>query len=111
MFNKDFDRCEVGIVHHFSSGLYAKETLIPAGVRLTQHKHGYDHLSILASGTAVVEVDGEATKYTGPACLTIKAGSAHEVTAITDVVWFCLHATEETDPEKVDHVLHEDQTA
>ena len=42
------------IEHHFGGGVYAKETIIPAGVMLQQHAHTYDHLSILASGKASV---------------------------------------------------------
>lgn len=92
----------VEIEHHFSSGLYAKETFIPAGVKLTQHVHSYDHLSILASGTVDVSAGEEISRITGPACLEIKKGIAHSVTAITDAVWFCLHATDDDDPETVD---------
>lgn len=95
----------VGIVHHFVGGLYCKETHIPAGVKLTQHVHAFDHLSILATGRVLVTVDGEDTEHTGPAFLTIKAGKAHEVTALTDTVWACLHATDCTDPEHVDKAL------
>jgi hypothetical protein len=29
------------------------------------------------------------------------------IEALEDAVWFCIHATDETDPEKVDKVLIE----
>ena len=45
------------INHHFSAGVYAKETLIPAGHVLVQHKHKFSHLSILASGSIELMVD------------------------------------------------------
>ena len=45
------------------------------------------------------------TEYTGPACITIKAGIPHGVLAVTDIVWFCVHATNETDAEHIDHAL------
>ena len=98
---------DIDIKHHFAGGVYAKETRIPAGVTLTQHVHKYDHLSILSSGTAVVMVDGVSTPYTGPRFLNIVAGKAHSVTAVTDVLWFCVHATEETDAGKVDAAIVE----
>jgi quercetin dioxygenase-like cupin family protein len=98
----------VGIAHHFGGGVYAKETHIPAGVVLTQHRHRFDHLSVLASGTAVVEVDGLRRTLQGPACVVVEAGKAHSVTAITDVVWYCVHATDCTDPEQVDNRLIEE---
>lgn len=105
-FNQGFGDMGVGIAHHFSSGVYAKETVIPKGTQLYQHKHPFDHLSILASGTVLVEQFGAESKtFTGPACLTIAAGIEHAVTALTDAVWFCVHATDCTDPDKIDHVL------
>jgi quercetin dioxygenase-like cupin family protein len=93
------------LAHHFATGLYAKETRIPAGMVLVQHRHIDDHLSILASGTVELEVDGQRSAHTGPACLTIRGGQHHGVKALTDVVWFCIHATDCDDPEQVDQVL------
>jgi hypothetical protein len=63
------------------------------------------HLSVLASGRVLVSVDGVETEHAAPAFLTIAAGKAHEVTALTDVVWGCLHATDCTDADKIDHEL------
>lgn len=95
--------CE--IEHHFSSGVYAKQTLIPQGVCLEQHRHSFDHMSILASGQARVDVEGSTLVLNGPAVVDIKANKVHKVTALTPCVWFCIHATEETDPDKIDHTL------
>lgn len=80
----------VQVNHYFGGGIYAKETAIPAGCLLTQHVHDHDHLSILGCGTVEVCVDGQATRVTAPACLHIKAGSEHQVTSITDAVWYCI---------------------
>ena len=93
------------IEHHFSSGVYAKETHIPAGQWLVSHAHQHDHLSILASGTVEVMVDDSRKVIVAPACLTIKALKHHGVRALTDAVWFCIHATDCTDESEVDQVL------
>lgn len=95
----------VKISHLFGGGVYAKETRIPAGVFLQQHVHKYDHLSILASGRALVEVEGSVSEFSGPACLVIKAGKSHKVTAVTDAVWYCVHATSSIDESTVDSSL------
>lgn len=95
----------LGIVHHFGGGVYAKEAVIRKGYFAEQHEHPYDHLSILASGRVLVEVDGVPKEYQGTHCITIAAGKAHKVTALEDSVWFCIHATDETDPSKVDDVI------
>ncbi len=96
---------DLPISHHFGGGVYAKETKVKAGLILVQHKHEYDHLSILASGTVEVLIDGQRTELTGPACLTIKANKHHGVRALTDVVWYCIHATDCIDEHEVDDVL------
>ena len=93
------------ISHHFSAGVYAKETRIPAGHVLVQHKHKFSHLSILASGSIELMVDGERKIIHAPACLTIEADKHHGVKSLTDVVWYCIHATECTDMDEIDEVL------
>ena len=93
------------ISHHFGAGVYAKETRIPAGSILVQHKHKHDHLSVLASGSVELVVDGIKSVIHAPACLTIEANKHHGVKSLTDVVWYCIHATECTDTDEIDEVL------
>jgi len=99
----------LGIGHHFSDGLYAKEIHIPASHFIVGHRHEYSHLSILAQGEVdvVTRHDGEARhrRYTAPACIDIPAGVHHEIRALRDSVWFCVHATDEKDLNKVDETL------
>jgi len=93
------------IQHHFSSGVYAKETRIPAGFVLVQHAHKHDHLSILASGSVELVVDNVKSVVHAPGCLTIAAGKHHGIKSLTDVVWYCVHATNCTDENEVDETL------
>ena len=93
------------IQHHFSSGVYAKETRIPAGFVLVQHAHKHDHLSILASGSVELVVDGVKSVVHAPSCLTIAAGKHHGIKSLTDVVWYCVHATDCVDENEVDKTL------
>ena len=99
------DQTDLRTVHHFSEGVYAKQMHLPKGHVAVSHKHAYSHLSILAGGAAVVETDDGSKIYRAPACIEIKAGMHHQITALEDVTWFCVHATDETDPDKVDRVL------
>lgn len=102
---------DLGVVHHFAAGLYAKRMDLPKGFEALSHAHTYDHLSILASGKVVVKTDKnpEGIEYVAPACLEIKAGLNHSILALEDVSWFCIHATNETDAEKIDEVLIEER--
>jgi hypothetical protein len=91
--------------HHFAGGVYAKEARIPTGGFVVSHSHPYDHLSILAAGRVRLEGAGGVRYLRGPIVVEIKKGVEHKVTALTDAVWYCIHATAETDPEKVDDVI------
>ena len=82
--------------HHFSDGLYAKKARLKPGQSLTQHKHNYEHLSILAQGRCLVTVEGKTTEHVGPKAIVIAAGAAHTVFALEETVWFCIHATDAT---------------
>lgn len=99
------------IKHYFigqdaGRGVYAKEMRIPAGADLVSHTHTYDHLAILASGTAIWAADGaDARTMRSPCAVTVKAGIAHSLHAVTDVVWFCIHPSDETDAASVDATL------
>lgn len=101
------DPLDLQIRHYFSGREYARRQVLPAGHYAESHRHNFDHLSILASGKVRVTVDGTATEYTGPECLIICAGQVHRIEALTDSVWFCVHATDETDPDNIDHQLIE----
>ena len=97
--------CDLGTVHHFSDGLYAKEMHIPKGYAAISHKHEYSHLSILSDGKVLVKTDDFTKEFIAPACIEIKAGINHMIVALENAVWFCIHATNETDVSKVDEVL------
>lgn len=91
--------------HHFSAGVYCKQMSLPQGYAALSHAHAFDHLSVLAKGRARVETDDGTATYDAPAVLTIAAGVHHKITALTDIEWLCIHATDETDPAWVDDVL------
>ena len=91
--------------HHFSDGLYGKEMVLPKGYIAYSHSHNYDHLSILAKGRVIVKTDDYNKEYVAPACINIEANTYHQIEALEDVVWFCIHATDETNIDKIDEVL------
>jgi hypothetical protein len=94
-----------GITHHFSDGLYAKEAFVPAGTAIMKHTHNFSHLSILAKGKVAVMKCDVIEIVDAPACINIEANVVHGIKAMSDCVWFCIHATDEKDPSKVDDVL------
>lgn len=100
------DEAGVGIVHHFAGAkLYAKEMHVNAGLVIAQHKHKFDHLSLLVAGDVEIEVDGVRSRHSAPACITITAGKHHGVKALTDVIWYCIHSTDCVDAAEIDEAL------
>lgn len=99
--NIDLDDIETK--HHFLDGeIYAKAVHIPAGVKLTQHVHPYDHASALVKGVCLVSTPASVVQYHAPAMIMIMAGVKHSVTALTDCKWYCIHIVDDTDPDTVD---------
>ena len=100
--------------HHFSNGVYAKEYRLAAGHTAITHKHNYPHMSILAQGEVVVTVEkvnpvgSLSYPLRAPEVIEIAAGLNHSIRAVTDTVWYCIHATDETDVEKIDQGLKAD---
>ncbi len=95
------------IKHHFLPGLYLREAAIPAGQAIRMHKHKSDHMSVLVKGAVEAVVNGEQHRLEAPAFFLVKAGEHHTVRALTDVLWYCTHVTDETDVESIDAALIE----
>jgi quercetin dioxygenase-like cupin family protein len=102
-----FSIADVQVKHHFGAGIYAKELKLPAAHYAETHSHPHAHLSCLAQGVALVQVAGKEQKYYAPCMIEISAHHKHKITAVTDIVWYCIHATDETDPDKLDAQLTE----
>jgi quercetin dioxygenase-like cupin family protein len=105
-FNANFADLSVDVVHHMpqEDQVYIKETRIPKGTTLLMHTHTFSHKSVLCSGRVWLDA-GERTMLIAPEVVTVKSGTPHAITAIDDSVWLCIHSTDETDPERIDHTI------
>jgi len=57
------------------------------------HTHPFDHLTLLASGSLRVTVNGKTTDFKAPHMIYIKAEHEHELVALEDnTVAYCIHA-------------------
>lgn len=56
------------------------------------HKHAFDHLTLLASGSLRITCEGEATDFKAPMMIFIRADQRHELTALEDgTIAYCIH--------------------
>lgn len=79
-----------------------------AGNVLGGHQHYFDHVSLLAKGRALVEVEGyPAKEFIGPTFIVIKKEKHHKITSLDDdTVMFCIFAATDEDAGP-DHIYSE----
>jgi quercetin dioxygenase-like cupin family protein len=71
------------------------------------HTHAFDHLTLLASGSLKVIVEGVATEFKAPQMIYIHKDKEHELIALEDnTVAYCIHALR--DGNEVDDILDPD---
>jgi len=94
------------ITHHFAPGLYAREMFIPAGTVLTGKIHRFANLSIMSAGALRLYMeDGTTTEVRAPFTYVAPPGTRRAAEALEDTVWTVIHATEETDVDKIEQAV------
>lgn len=84
------------------SGVLAHIHDVAEGTLLDKHVHDYDHMSVLARGTAVVTIvnpartEEETHVMNAGEFIVIKAGYTHQIYAATDIIWYCIHPNKES---------------
>jgi len=96
---------EIEPTHYFADGIYAREIVIPAGTLLTGKIHRTRHLNIVSKGKiAVVTEDGQKI-IEAPCTFVAEAGTKRVGLALEDTVWTTIHASQETDLDKLETEL------
>jgi len=85
-----FPSIKIGCVANLFSRMMVFEN---AGDKEMGHTHAFDHLTLLASGSLKVTVDGLESVFIAPHMIYIKADKNHELVAMEDnTVAYCIHA-------------------
>ena len=90
------------VTHRFGPGIYIREVLLPRGAYVVGHAHKTVHLNIMLTGRlGLFNDEGDETILSAPQ--TFVAGMGRKVAYIyEDVIWQNIHATTETDVEKLE---------
>ena len=77
-------------------GMFVKQIVLPsAGTVVPQHKHKWDHTTLLATGTVIVWEDDKIELprlYRAPAIIFIGKDVFHKFQSLSDgVLMYCLH--------------------
>jgi hypothetical protein len=106
-----YDPAVLPITHHFADGIYAREMFIPAGAVLTGAVHKTTHMCILSKGHVRVATEDGPVELIAPATLIAQPGAKRAIYALEDSVWTNIHATNETDLDKIVETLTESTAA
>lgn len=94
--------------HHFADGLYARELFRPADTLIVGKVHRREHLYIVLSGEVTIVGDGYRERVKAPRIFVSQPGTKRAVYAHEDSICVTVHRTNETDLDKIEAELIED---
>lgn len=101
-----YPQVECPVKHHFAPGMYAREMFVPAATNATGAVHKTEHLTIVA-GHCFLTTDEGPQEFIGYHSFVSKPGAKRAIFALRDTIVTTIHATNETDPEKLCELLTE----
>ena len=94
--------------NQFASGVYARELSISKGSLIVGKVHKTEHFNIISKGDISVATKDGIMRIQAPYTFVSKAGIQKVVFAHEDTVWTTIHATNETDIDKLENELVEE---
>jgi hypothetical protein len=96
------------VQHFFGPSIYIREVVMPAGTVVVGKYHKHDHLCNMVEGRMIVVNEaGEQAEVVAPSVFMAKKG--RKTAYIIETVRFQnIFSTDETDVEKLEHMLVED---
>lgn len=96
------EQVEIPVRHYFSPGVYAREITIPKGATVTGKIHKFAQLNILSKGEMMVLTEEGIRHVRAPFTVVSPPGTKRIAHALEECVWTTIHATDETDPAKIE---------
>lgn len=93
--------------HHFSDGLYVRESFLPAGTVCVGAAHKTSHMYMVIKGKCKVASQFETIEIEAPYMGETTPGTKRVCHAETDCVWITFHPTELTDLKEIEEALIE----
>ena len=102
-----FEQHPIDTVHRFADGIYIREVHVPADTVAVGRYHKTAHLNNLIKGRVLIlNEDASTTELVAP--LTYVSQPGQKVGRfVEDTIWQTIHATTETDVEKLEELLLE----
>lgn len=104
------EQVDIPVKNYFAHGLYAREVFIPAGTAVTGKIHKYSQINILSQGEISVVTESGLIRIKAPYTLVSPPGTKRAAYTHSDVIWTTIHATHETDIQKIEeHFIAKDE--
>jgi hypothetical protein len=98
--------------HYFAGGVYMRTLWRPKGALIVGKVHRREHIYMVVFGDVTVTSDGFRERIQGPRVLVCKPGTKRAVFAHEDSLCLTVHRTEETQLERVEaDLVEEDPTS
>lgn len=104
---RKFPQLEIAPEHYFAPGLYGRQIMIPKGTILTGRRHLQGHINVISQGDITIVTDEGSQRIKGPFVLVSKPGTKRAGYAHEDTWWMTIHATAETDLDRLEIELLE----
>lgn len=100
---KEWPQIECPLTHRFAPGIYLREIFMPADTIVIGKLHLTEHFNVLLKGSCMIVHDnGKREILTAPHSFVSKPGVQKVLYILEDMIWQTIHATDETDPAKVE---------
>ncbi len=96
---------EAPVKHHFCNGVYVREVTLPKGSFAIGHAHRADCLNVVLSGSVSVLIEGRVRQISAGDVFVGKAFDRKVGYVRETSVWQTVHATPETELEKLEEAL------
>lgn len=99
----DWDKCP--LTHTFADGIYVREIFMPAGMLIVSKIHKFEHPYFVLSGDVSVFTEEGAVRIKAPFSGITPAGTKRILYIHEDTTWITVHATKETNLEKIEEEI------
>jgi hypothetical protein len=96
---------QLPLKHSFGKDLYIREIFAPTGALIITKIHKYDHPYFIMRGKVSVLTEDGVITLEAPYQGITKAGTKRAVYVHEDVTWTTVHATKETDLDKIEEEI------
>ena len=96
----DWDECP--LTHTFADGIYVREIFMPKGMLIVSKIHKVKHPYFVLSGDLSVLTEEGEVRIKAPFYGITPAGAKRLLYIHEDTIWITVHATSETDLEKIE---------